>query len=192
MSTSQFIKKTIIGLWFVFILSCLIAYVYDPAWFSPKNIADFLSNYQGQVLLLYLLVSIIRGFSLLPSTPFVIAGTLLFPDKSWIVFWVSILGITTSSSLIYFFSDFLGFTDFFKKRFPKKIQQIKTILEKPYGVFFIFFWSVFPFVPTDLISYVAGSMKLNFWKFIIPLFLGECLLVGSIVCMGSFFLEWLS
>jgi uncharacterized membrane protein YdjX (TVP38/TMEM64 family) len=192
MKISQFIKKTIVGLWAVFMLSCLIAYIYNPAWFSPKNIAKLLSNYQGQVLFLYLFVSIIRGFSLLPSTPFVIAGTLLFPHESGLVFGVSILGITLSSSLIYFFSDYLGFTDFFEKRFPEKIQKIKNILEKPHGVFFIFFWSVFPFVPTDLISYVAGSMKLNFWKFIIPLFLGECLLVGSIVYMGSFFLEWLS
>ena len=189
MKISQFIKKIIIGLWLVFILSCLVAYICNPAWFSPKNIAKFLSNYQGQVLLIYLFVSIIRGFSLLPSTPFVIAGTLLFPSEPGIVFWVSILGITLSSSLIYFFSDYLGFSDFFEKRFPKKIKKIKNILEKPYGVFFIFFWSVFPFVPTDLISYVAGSMKLNFWKFIVPLFLGECLLVGSIVYMSSFFLD---
>lgn len=192
MKISQFVKKTIIVLWLVFILSCLVAYAYNPTWFSPKSIADFLSNYQGQVLFLYLIVSIIRGFSLLPSTPFVIAGTLLFPHEPWIVFSVSTLGVTLSSTLIYFFSDYLGFTDFFEKRFPKKIKKIKTILEKPYGVFFIFFWSVFPFVPTDLISYVAGSMKLNFWKFIIPLFLGECLLIGSIVYMGGFFIKWLN
>lgn len=192
MEISQFIKKIIIVLWLVFILSCLIAYIYNPGWFTPKSIADFLNYYQGQVLFLYLFVSIIRGFSLLPSTPFVIAGTLLFPNEPWIVFWVSILGITASSALIYFFSDYLGLTDFFEKRFPEKIAKIKTVLEKPYGVFFIFFWSIFPFVPTDLISYVAGSMKLNFWKFIIPLFLGECILVGSIVYMGGFFMEWLS
>lgn len=185
MNANQIIKKTIISIWIVFIICCLGLYVYDPSAFKPENIADTLRQYNQQMILLYMLVSIIRGFSLLPSTPFVIAGTFLFSEQPDLVFWISIAGITLSSTLIYFFSDFLGFSDFFDKKFPKQIEKVRNVLNHPYGVLFIFLWSFFPLVPTDLISYVAGSMKMNFWKFIIPLFLGECVLVCSIVYFGG-------
>ncbi len=184
-------KRIIISLWIAFIVVCLGAYVYNPTWFTPSSIADFLGRYGDQIIILYFVISIIRGFSLLPSTPFVIAGTLLFQDQPALVFWISIIGITLSSTLIYYFSDYLGFSQFFEKKFPKQIQKLKDLLEKPYGVFFIIFWSFFPIVPTDLISYVAGSMKMNFWKFIIPLFIGESILVGSIVFLGSYFVKTL-
>lgn len=188
MDINQIIKKVILSLWIGLILCCIGMYIYDPSLFTAKNIARFISEYDQQIILIYLLVSIIRGFSLLPSTPFVIAGTILFSNQPHLVFWISIIGITLSSSLIYFFSDYLGFSNFFERKFPEKIQNIKNLLNKPYGVFFIFIWSFIPVVPTDLISYVAGSMKMNFWKFIIPLFLGESILVGSIILLGSYFI----
>lgn len=50
---------------------------------------------------------------LLPSTPFVLVGVLFFPDQLWLVFFISMLGIVFSGALIYFFSDVMGFDEFF-------------------------------------------------------------------------------
>jgi len=90
MDLQKNIKKVIIAIWILFILCCIGFYIQDPSRFTPKNIADTLSNYSGPLLLIYLVISVIRGFSLLPSTPFVIAGTFLFKEQPVLVFWISI------------------------------------------------------------------------------------------------------
>jgi len=88
---------------------------------------------------------------LLPSTPLVIAGTLLFPGQPVAVFAVSILGIMLSSSMIYFFSEFLGFNDFFEGHKPELTHRVRARLEHPLGFIFVAVWAFFPLVPTDLV-----------------------------------------
>jgi hypothetical protein len=60
---------------------------------------------------------------------------------------VSMTGILLSSSMIYFFSDLLGFSDFFERRKPEMIQRIKARLEHPLGIAFVAAWAFFPLVP---------------------------------------------
>lgn len=50
-----------------------------------------------------------------------------------------------------------------------------------YGPWAIFFWALIPF-PFDIIAVAAGYLRLPFWRFLIPMFLGRFvrfLLLGS-------------
>lgn len=50
-----------------------------------------------------------------------------------------------------------------------------------YGPWAIFFWALIPF-PFDIIAIAAGYLRLSFWRFLIPMFLGRFvrfLLLGS-------------
>ncbi len=170
-------KKITIVIWSTIVLTLLCLSFFFPDSFSAESIKTLIQPYEGYALLIFLILSIVRGLTLLPSTPFVIAGTLLFPNQLWMVFWISIIGITFCSILLYYFSSYLSFDKLFEKKFPKKIEFVKNKLNSPKGVLFVILWSFFPLVPTDLVCYVAGSIKMKFSYFITGILLGEIPLI---------------
>lgn len=179
------IRKISIAIWLSIALGGVVAFSVWPQTFTPDSIAALLTKFQSEALLIYLLISILRGFTLLPSTPFVIAGTLLFPRQPWLVFGVSLIGIVAASSMIYWLSDYLGIAEFFESRKPTQVAKIRARVEHPAGILFVVLWAFFPVVPTDAVCYVAGSIRMNFVKFIAAIFVGEVILCSIYVFGGS-------
>ncbi len=173
------------------VLGGIGAYLMYPQAFTAENIAAFLLRFQGEIWLVYLAMSVFRGFSMLPSTPLVVAGTLLFPDQAFAVLAVSILGILLSSSMIYYFSEYLGFSDFFESHKPELTYKIKARLERPTGFLFIALWAFFPLVPTDLVCYLAGTAKMNYWKFIAAVLAGELILCSVYIFFGGVIVKYM-
>jgi len=172
-------------LWIAVLVICAGTYIYDPGKFSSDKIALFLESFGHWIWGVYLCFSIVRGLTLLPSTPLVIAGTLLFPTQPFWVLTVSMVGILLSSTMIYYFSEFLGFDEYFEKKSPETVQKIKAKLEHPLGFLFVAGWAFFPFVPTDLVCYLAGTTRMNFAKFIAAIFVGELVLCYCYVYLGG-------
>ncbi|NBS92050.1 hypothetical protein EBS67_18950, partial [bacterium] len=79
------------------------------------------------------MISFLRGFTLIPSTPFVIAGVLLFPENKIIVLLISLGGILFSATLLYYLSEFLGFDSYFEKIAPERVNRITTKINSPWG-----------------------------------------------------------
>jgi uncharacterized membrane protein YdjX (TVP38/TMEM64 family) len=180
-----------ITIWAALIIGAVLSFFLSPELFTPVGIAAFLAKFQNEALLMYLAISVIRGFTLLPSTPLVIAGTLAFPTAPSLVLAISIVGIIVSSSLIYVFSDVLGISDFFEKKKPVAVAKIRSKLEHPTGLAFVFFWAFFPLVPTDAVCYVAGSMRMSFPKFIVAITAGELILCSFYIFSGSYIIDLL-
>jgi len=172
-------------LWIGTIAAGVISYIAVPQLFTGENIAAFLLRFQSIIWLIYIAFSVFRGLTLLPSTPLVIAGTLLFPQQSFLVLIVSIIGILLSSSMIYFFSEYLGFSDYFENHKPRLTHKIKARLEHPSGFAFVALWAFFPLVPTDLVCYLAGTTKMNYVEFIIAVFVGELVLCSFYIYFGG-------
>lgn len=170
------IRRISISLWVLTIAAAMISLLIWPEHFKPEGIKAFLDKFHQEAITIYLIASILRGLSLLPSTPLIIAGTLAFPSHPWMVLCISIFGILVSSSMIYWLSDALGFSDYFQSHQPQKIVRIREKLEHPLGAFFVAAWAFFPLVPTDLVCYIAGSTQMNFLKFIVAIFIGELIL----------------
>lgn len=166
-------KKIILGLWISLIVAALTVYFIYPSYFTALGIKTFISEYATQSILVYALICMVRGIFLIPSTPFVLAGGLLFPNQLLVVFIISLVGIIISGTFIYYTSNFLTF----KSNQSKKIELIKTRINK-YGFWIVLGWSFFPVVPTDLICYVAGKTNMHFGKYILALLLGEAVLIG--------------
>lgn len=175
----------VLVLWAAIVLACVGSYLADPSKFTAETIAEFLKRFSGLIWLIYLVFSIVRGITLLPSTPLVIAGTLLFPDQPFAVLLVSMTGILLSSTLIYYFSEYLGFSDYFENHKPELSHKIKKKLEHPLGFLFVAAWAFFPLVPTDLVCYVAGTTKMSYWKFIAAIFVGEVVLCVFYIFFGG-------
>jgi uncharacterized membrane protein YdjX (TVP38/TMEM64 family) len=174
-------REAAIGLWVCVILCGFAAYFIWPEFFLPENIAELLRTHQNKALLIYLFVSVARGFTLLPSTPLVLAGTILYPTQPALVLAISLIGIVISSSMIYWFSDLLGFDEYFESKKPKHVERIRSKLEHPFGLGFVCLWAFFPLVPTDAVCYVAGTIRMHFAKFIGAVFLGELVLCSIYV-----------
>lgn len=179
-----------LAIWLTAILAGISSYLLNREAFTPENISAFLLNFQGEIWLVYFAMSALRGFTLLPSTPLVLAGTLLFPGLPFAVLGVSIIGILISSSIIYFFSEHLGFNEYFESRKPELTHKIKAKLEHPFGFLFVAGWAFFPLVPTDLICYLAGTTRMNYWKFIAAVFVGELILCTCYIFFGGSVLKY--
>jgi uncharacterized membrane protein YdjX (TVP38/TMEM64 family) len=129
----------------------------------------------------YILASFVRGLVLLPSLPLVLVWVLFFPNSPHLVFAISMVGIVFSAILIYEFSDMMGFDEMFAEHTHSK--KVWDMIEK-YGFYAILLWSFAPIVPTDLICYVAGTVRYHFWRFVLALTIGEWLIVAIIVYGG--------
>jgi uncharacterized membrane protein YdjX (TVP38/TMEM64 family) len=182
-------RQISIILWAAILLAGLGSYIYAPQAFTPERIASFLERFQAWILATYFVFSVLRGFTLLPSTPLVIAGTLLFPSSPWLVLLISVTGILVSSTLIYFCSDWLGFTDYFETKHSKTVEKIRHRLETPAGFLFVLLWAFFPLVPTDAVCYVAGTTRMRFTKFLLAVFLGEVVLCSLYIFLGGYVRE---
>jgi len=167
------------------VVICLTFYLFYPNKFAPQEIAIFLREFHGSIWLVYLAMSALRGITLLPSTPLVIAGAIIFPDQLFWVFVVSITGITLSSTMIYYFSEFLGFDEFFENKNPALSEKLKRNLERPLGFLFVAGWAFFPIVPTDLVCYLAGTIRMSFIKFIAAILVGESILCYFYIFLGG-------
>jgi uncharacterized membrane protein YdjX (TVP38/TMEM64 family) len=181
----KFARFTLLVTWASVIILAIVFYFLYPSAFTASNIASFIKSFETEIWLIYLGMSAIRGFTLLPSTPLVLAGTFLYPEQPWLVLATSMIGIIISSSLIYFCSEALGFHDYFEQNKPKAVEQIRRRLEQPWGLAFVTLWAFFPLVPTDAVCYVAGTTKMNFFKFIVAIFIGELVLCSVYVFTGG-------
>lgn len=178
-------RKTLYALWIgsiVFILLCFIA---NPTQFSPENIAAIVGQYEGYLWLIYITLSLLRGFFMLPSSPFVIVGAILFPDNLLLVLLVSMIGVVFSASLLYYFSDFLGFSKYLESKKSKQIVIWKDRMRSPKAFWIVLTWSFFPFVPTDVICYVAGIVKMPYRFMILGVLIGELILKSFYVYFGQ-------
>lgn len=183
-------KYFLIG-WFFSLGILLGFFLSSPEYFTAEALSEFFLKFNSYMLFVYFLVSFFRGLTLLPSTPFILAGVFLFPNNLHLVFLISLSGILFSSSLIYFFSHIFGFDAYFEKKFPKKILYLKKILNSPKGFSFVALWSFFPAVPTDLICYIAGTIQMKYSHFITALFLGEIILCGIYIYGGNKIFQFL-
>jgi uncharacterized membrane protein YdjX (TVP38/TMEM64 family) len=182
-------KKIIIVIWVSFLIFCVGTVLIYPKEFTPQNIAAFLTRFKTSILVIYLILSILRGLTLVPSTPLVIAGTILFPTEPFWVLAISIVGIIFSSTMIYYFSDYLGFGDYLENKQPHKIGKIKEHLKQT-GFLFVFLWSLFPFLPTDAVCYVAGTLKMKFTKFIAAMMFGELIICSVYIFFSGYLLNF--
>ena len=177
---SHIIKYILIVIWISLILFWASIFIFHPEYLTAQNIKVFFDRFGEYMIFTYLIISIFRGFTLIPSTPFVLAGLLLFPDNLILVYIISLTGILLSAAMIYFFSREMGFEEILLKKHKKLILKSEFYTQK-YGFFAVTLWSFLIIVPTDLICYVAWTLKMNFWKFIWGVFIWEWIICWILI-----------
>ena len=168
----KFKKNTFIA-WISIVLIILITYHLNPNIFDITQIKTFTDNNKVLIIISYVFLLSILGLFFIPSTPFAIAGLLLFaPAEAYLL---NMIGIITSSTIVYYYARFLGLDNALEFRYPKKIVKLKKALEDK-ELPIISGWSFFPIVPTDLIIYVSSTLRIPIWKCILGVLIGEGIL----------------
>lgn len=96
----------------------------------------------------------------------------------------SLAGIAGSAALIYFFFEFLGLAELFEHKHGRRVRWLEEQMRQK-GFWVVVAWSAFPFVPTDLICYVAGTLRMKVWIFLCGVALGELPVVTFYVLLGD-------
>ena len=180
----RFRKKTFVA-WVLMVVALLVLYFTHREALDVEIIRGLVDRNRIVVIPIYLLILSFLGLTFIPSTPFAIAGVLLFNPA--LAFFLNLVGIITSSTIVYHFARFLGLGYALEARYPSqktKIQQALSEKELP----IIIGWSFFPAVPTDLMIYIASSLNIPLWKCLLGVLIGEgCLNAVYIFSLGAAF-----
>jgi uncharacterized membrane protein YdjX (TVP38/TMEM64 family) len=166
--------KFILGcVWIVVILLMALYLFLNPQVLTVEYLTQYLKRYEANIWLAYVALLIFRCFVLIPPSPFLFLGLVLFPESSWIIILVTLGSILLSSSFCYFFAKEMGWHLYFQKRYPKYMNKIELQLNKPKSIFFVMIWAFMPVFPTDLICYVAGVVGMPFRILVTGIVIGQ-------------------
>jgi len=172
----ELIRRT--GAWLLLLLGGFAVIWRRPEFLQPRLIADELARFGPMLWVGYAAVSILRALTLIPSTPFVIAGALLFPQDPWLVLTLSMVGIAASASALYWLADFLGWRA--RLQTHRRYPVIQGWVAR-YGAPFLAVWAFVPLVPTDLGCLAAASAKMPFRRYLVAVCLGEAVLCTLLI-----------
>jgi len=86
---------------------------------------------------------------------------LLFPPLE--AYIINLIGIITSSIVVYYFTQYLRLDVWLESKYPAQIEKVKKALRKK-ELPIIAGWSFFPVVPTYLIIYVSSTLNIPFGR----------------------------
>lgn len=169
-------------LWLSLLVLTGVLWLLFPEWFEAERVAAWIHGPNARTL--YILLVLLRFFLLIPSTVPLLIGILLFPSEPFFLLSINLMGIVLGAYMIYRFGGY--FADR-KLLSPKKAAAVEKAKEKirRHGFPIVLLWSFFPFVPTDLMCYLAGIVRMPVLKFLLALFLGELILVSIYVYTGK-------
>jgi uncharacterized membrane protein YdjX (TVP38/TMEM64 family) len=173
--------------WLLFLMTFFYFYFFRSD-FLTSELHGMMSASVVTGYIAYLLIGCVRGFTLIPSTSLVLLAIPIFPPLP--LFVLTLAGILISSMSIYYFSESLHLNDVFERKHGQRVKRLKEILQRN-SMIIIFTWSLFPLVPTDLICYVCGVLRIDFRKFIIAVLLGEGAICGFYIFLGSYVMKLL-
>jgi uncharacterized membrane protein YdjX (TVP38/TMEM64 family) len=179
------VRYSLFAMWLFIVGGALYLYFFERA-FIQQELQGAFSTSMVVGSIIYLLLGSFRAFTLVPATFLLLVGLPFFPPL-WLLV-ITMLGVVVSSSICYFFAEALHMDEFFEKKYPRQIRRLKELLQR-YQLPIIIGWSFLMFLPTDLICYVCGTLRINFTKFVIGVVIGEGSVYAIYIYTADYFLR---
>jgi uncharacterized membrane protein YdjX (TVP38/TMEM64 family) len=179
------VRYAFLAAWLSVVAGAMYLYFFERA-FIERELSDAMSVGGLIAAGVYLVLGIVRAFTLVPATLMIVVGLPFF--QPWPLFIMTLVGILISSGLFYWFSEALQFNEEFERRHPAQIERMRAALRK-HQLPIIIFWSFFPLLPTDLICYVCGALKIYFPKTMLVVCLGEGAICAVYIFFGDYVLR---
>ena len=170
-------------MWLLIVGGALYLYFFERD-FVEQQLKGAFSTSMVAASIVYIILGSFRAFTLVPATFLLLVALPFFPPL-WLLI-VTMIAVVISSSICYFFAEALHMDEYFEKNHPRQIRKLKELLQR-YQFPIIIGWSFMMFLPTDLICYVCGTLRINYTKFIIGLLIGE----GSVYAIYIYSADYL-
>jgi uncharacterized membrane protein YdjX (TVP38/TMEM64 family) len=174
-----------LGVWALCAVAfAFLYYRYSRAWGS--EIGGLAMSSAWLAYAVYVLLGAVRGFAFIPVTNLLVLAIPIFPPIPLLV--MTLLGIAISSASIYAFAGSLKLGEYFERKHAEHAGRVRTALQKnPTAI--VTAWSFLPVVPTDLICYICGVMKISFPRFMFGVLVGEGAICAIYVFAGASLLD---
>ena len=172
-------------MWLLIVGGALYLYFFERE-FMQRELQGAFSTSMVVGSIVYVLLGSFRAFTLVPATFLLLVGLPFFPPFMLLV--ITMISVVVSSSICYFFAEALHMDEFFEKKHPAQIRKLKRLLQR-YQLPIIIGWSFMMFLPTDLICYVCGTLRINFTKFIVGVVIGEGSVYAIYIYAADYFLR---
>lgn len=130
----------------------------------------------------YLALGCLRSFTLIPATSLVLLGTVFLPPA--MLFPLTLLGILASSAAVYYFAEALKLDEVLTQKHGEHVARVRGLLER-HGFPIVVGWAFFPLVPTDLICYLAGVIRMPIAAVLLGVGLGEGAICAVYIFVGD-------
>ncbi len=182
---NKFLRYALSATWLLVIGGALYTY-----FFQRELIERALQNAFSTSLVIsaviYILFGSFRAFTLVPATFLLAAGLPFFPPL--LLFIITMIGVLVSASIVYFFAEALHMDELFERKHSKQIAKVKGLLQR-HELAIIIGWSFVMFLPTDLICYVCGTLRINYLKLLTGLLIGEGTVYALYIFAADYFLR---
>jgi uncharacterized membrane protein YdjX (TVP38/TMEM64 family) len=168
-------------MWLAVVGTALYLYFFQRQ-FIQAELQGALSTSTVVASVVYVVLGSLRALTLVPATFLLLIAMPFFPPV--LLFALTVPGIAISSTICYFFADALRLDEAFEKRYPKQIRKLTSALQK-HPLAITIGWSFMLFLPTDLICYVCGSLRINYAKFILGVVIGEGAVYAIYIWIGT-------
>jgi uncharacterized membrane protein YdjX (TVP38/TMEM64 family) len=161
--------------------------------FSSSSITEkFVKIFTASSLVgysIFFVASSLRGFTLIPVTYFIVVGLVFI--KPIPLYIMTMVGVMISSACVYYFSEYLNFDEYFETNHKKQIDKIKNVITKN-ELPIVITWSFMPFLPTDVMCYVCGTLDIPVRKFLLGVLIGEGIACAVYIFLGKEILSIIS
>lgn len=127
---------------------------------NPQQLRDYITGFGSYGFLVYILIQAIQVIIVIIPGDIVIIGA-GFIYGIPLGFVLSYLGLMLGSVIVFYISRIFGYEIVSKLISIKKIERISEILNSTKGTVGLFLICCIPFIPKDLLMYVAGLTPIN-------------------------------
>ena len=171
-----------LGLWALFVAAFALLYYR----YFDTELTQLAATSVWLAYAVYLALGAVRGLALIPATSLVVLAIPLFPPVPLLV--LTLIGIAISSATIYTFAGSLHLAEYFERKHARKTRRVRMALQKN-PTMIVAACSFLLVVPTDLVSYVCGAMKISFPRFMLGVLIGEGAICALYIFAGSTLLD---
>jgi len=180
-------RKILLLVWLALLASALYIYGFHRDALQ-RLLLQLSDSPPSWVYAVYLALSCVRGFTLVPATYLVVAGMLVLPPVP--LYALTLVGIVVSSTAVYYFAEAMEFDRFFERRYAPQVARLRALMTRR-ELPIVVAWSFFPIAPTDLVCYVCGALKVDLKKCLLGVTLGEGTICAIYIFLGGQALGWL-
>jgi uncharacterized membrane protein YdjX (TVP38/TMEM64 family) len=174
-----------LAIWALFVVAfAFLYYRYASLW--GTELTDLAASSVWLAYAVYVVLGALRGFALIPVTNLVVLAIPLFRPMPLLV--LTLIGIAISSASIYAFAGSLKLGEYLERKHTRHMERLQTALRR-HPTSIVAAWSFLPIVPTDLICYVCGVMRISFRRFLFGVLVGEGAICAIYIFAGASLLD---